>query len=246
MNPKLIRTRLGPLDATVVQVSAATPALVVVLCHGFGAPGDDLVPLAGELLSHHAGLAEKVRFVFPEAPLSLDESISYGARAWWRIDLERRIELQSRGAEGFRQLREEVPPGLAPARRALMAAVDDLLRTTGLPMSQVVLGGFSQGAMVATDLTLRLDEPPAALAIFSGTLLCEPEWRQRAPMRRGLRVIQSHGRQDPLLPFEMAVELSNLFTAAGLSVEFTPFDGGHTIGMEALDRFGQRLEELQG
>ncbi|MEI8259521.1 MAG: phospholipase [Deltaproteobacteria bacterium] len=244
MRPNRIRTRLGPLDATVVQGSGSPPTLVVVLCHGFGAPGDDLVPLADELLSSHPALAENVRFVFPEAPLSLDESVSLGARAWWLIDLERRISLQQRGAAGIKQLREDVPPGLAHARRALMGAINEIARTTGLPMGRFVVGGFSQGAMLATDVTLRLDEPPAALAIFSGTLLCETEWQRRAPLLRGLEVLQSHGRQDPLLPFEMALALKDLLSAAELSVEFTPFDGGHQIGMEALERFGRHLESL--
>ena len=55
----------------------------VVLCHGFGAPGDDLVPLA-EVLS----APPRTRFFFPEAPLALPAP--YGdARAWWMLDLLR-------------------------------------------------------------------------------------------------------------------------------------------------------------
>src|SRR5208282_2123552 len=63
------------------------PALV--LLHGFGAPGDDLVSL-WRVLAAPAG----TRFVFPEAPVSL-AAMGYGeGRAWWMIDMERMLELQ--------------------------------------------------------------------------------------------------------------------------------------------------------
>ncbi len=100
----------------------------------------------------------------------------------------------------------------------------------------MILGGFSQGAMLATDVALRLEEAPAGLIIWSGTLISEPEWRKRAPARRGLGVFQSHGRQDPLLPFLRAVALRDLLIEAGLEVDFLAFDGEHTIPLEALER----------
>ena len=46
------------------------PGFLIVLCHGFGAPGDDLVPLGAEMLARNPRLAEQVRFVFPAAPLT--------------------------------------------------------------------------------------------------------------------------------------------------------------------------------
>ncbi len=238
----LWRTAFGSLSCVVFDAAAsgAPCELVVVLCHGFGAPGDDLVPIGPELCQRFPALAGRVRFVFPAAPLSLD--FGFGdSRAWWLIDIDRIV---SRGAtpQGLRELRQEIPEGLPFARKLLRGLVDELLRTTGLPVSRLVLGGFSQGAMLATDLALRLDEPVSLLAVFSGTLVCEAEWRQRAPSRRGLPVLLSHGRQDPILPFEGAEALREVFVEAGLQVEFIPFDGPHTIGQEALDRFGRLLE----
>ena len=81
----------------------------VILLHGFGAPGDDLVPLA-EVLTVPKG----TRFLFPEGPLSL--SFGYGdARAWWLIDMAR-LEAD-RAAGRVRDLSGEVPRGLPPADR---------------------------------------------------------------------------------------------------------------------------------
>lgn len=206
---------------------------VVVLCHGFGAPGDDLVGLAPEAMRRRPELAKHVRFVFPAAPLALD--MAFGGRAWWHIDMERLQLAMMTGA--IRDMSREVPDGAAEARRALLALLDELTRMTGLSIDRFVLGGFSQGAMLATDVTLRLDEAPAALALFSGTLLMEDEWTKRAPRRRGLPVLQTHGRGDPILAFPMAERLRDMLLEAGLEVDFRPFDGPHTIPSDAVDAF---------
>jgi phospholipase/carboxylesterase len=242
-----VATRLGPLEARVVQPEGSVrPELAVVLCHGFGASGTDLVPLAAEVLSRTPSLGSRVRFVFPAAPLALTGFDGGQARAWWNIDFEALMAQRASGPSGRAALRSRVHDGLAQARRQLAACVEAVVQTSGLPPSRVVLGGFSQGAMVTTDLALRQDEAPAALVILSGTLLTEAEWRTRAPRRKGLSVLQSHGRQDPILPFDDAVALRELLQEAGLSVDFLPFDGPHSIPEEALDRLGALLLSLLG
>ena len=74
------RARLGGLD-TVIVGEGDGPA--VVLLHGFGAPGEDLVPLA-RMLDAPPG----TRFVFPVGPIELGLPFSE-ARAWWMIDISR-------------------------------------------------------------------------------------------------------------------------------------------------------------
>lgn len=244
-----INTSLGSLECHIVQPdSKSQPELAVVLCHGFGAPGTDLVPLALELARQQPELSSRVRFVFPEAPLAMPELGYSQARAWWRLDLER-IAAAAFDPAARRRVQEETPEGLPRSRRLLTALVNELSRQSRLPTSRIVLGGFSQGGMVATDVSLRLEEAPAGLVILSGTLICEPEWRARAPMRRGLLVLQTHGTSDPLLPFERAEALRDLLEGAGLKVEFLSFDGGHTIPPEALVRLGvfiaQRLRSAR-
>jgi phospholipase/carboxylesterase len=242
---KAIRTTLGSLRCVVID-GDTPPELLVFLCHGYGAGGDDLVSLAPELMSRHEGLRERVRFVFPEAPLDLALEGAPGGRAWWALDMNRLVLLQQDPAAGISRLRKESPEALPKARKLLMGALDEALRQTKLSTGSAVLGGFSQGAMLATDVTLRLEEAPAALCIFSGTLIAEDQWRPRAAARRGLQVFQSHGRQDPLLPFANAEALRDLLTEGGLQVEFLPFNDGHTITEEALSRFGALLESTLG
>jgi phospholipase/carboxylesterase len=218
----------------------AEPSLLVVFCHGFGAPGGDLVPLGPELLGLRPELAERVRFVFPAAPLSL--AGMYGGRAWWLLDV---LEINAAIQRGeLRDLRGKLPDGMPEACKRLDAAVMELLAESGLPASRLVLGGFSQGSMVATDVALRMPDAPAGLCVFSGTLVCEDQWRPLAEKRKGLPVLQSHGRQDPILPFRAAEWLRDMLIDAGCDVDFVAFNGPHTIPAEALIRCAAMLAKL--
>jgi phospholipase/carboxylesterase len=238
-----IRTSLGGLDVLILDPGQPDhPAdLNIVLCHGFGAPGDDLVALGPELARLAPSLATRVRWIFPEGPLSLAPMGFEGGRAWWSIDLERMFLERN-----WDLYSEEVPPGLPQSRRLLMAMLEELSRATKVPLRRTVLGGFSQGAMLTTDVTLRMDEPPLGLCILSGSLISRPEWSERAPRRAGLPFFQSHGRQDPILPFAVAEKLHRLLSDSGLKGELVPFNGPHAIPMAALTALARWLELLSG
>lgn len=227
-----VRTeRWGSLKVRLIGPEARAAKGALVLLHGFGAPGDDLVPLAPELLAR-ANALKDVLMVFPEGPMDLS-ALSPGARAWWLIDFERLAQRQRSDAEALRRVRGEIPDGMTAAR-AGVESVLDALAAANIPLERIVLGGFSQGSMVATDVALNAATQPAALAIFSGTLIAETHWRARAEHRRGLRVFQSHGTQDPVLAYRDAEALRDLLREGGLLVDFAGFPGGHTIPEAAL------------
>jgi phospholipase/carboxylesterase len=237
-----VKRTFGELATTVLggedgRGGGSGPA--VVLLHGFGAGGDDLVPLAREI-DAPAG----TRFLFPEAPLSLARELGepmYGdARAWWMIDIERMQRAVARGET--RDLTNEEPPGLQPARAKLVAMLDAAIGALAIDPKKLVIGGFSQGSMLTTDLALREERPLAGLVAMSGTVLGEAVWRQRASSRKGLPVFQSHGRGDPLLPFSLAERLRDLLREGGADVQFVPFAGGHTITGEVLEALSDFLK----
>lgn len=209
---------------------------VVILLHGFGAPGDDLVPLADVM-----AVPKETRFLFPEGPLSM--SFGYGdARAWWLIDMAR-LEAD-RAAGRVRDLSGEVPRGLPQVRDAMEAFLNQLLRVMPLDYKKTVIGGFSQGAMLTCDLVMRTGFPFAGLVQLSGTLLAKPDWRLSGSKRTGLPVFQSHGTQDPILPYVMAERLRDELTHAGLSVEWHNFRGGHEIPEPVLQRLSAFLTKV--
>jgi phospholipase/carboxylesterase len=231
-----MNTTLGGLKCRVIPESEGKPLFVAILSHGFGAPGDDLVPLYDELVALKPRL-KRCRFIFPEAPLELGP----GSRAWWMIDMETTMRLQSSDSAALREFRKVEPPGMAKARAMMLKLVDEVSVQTGAP---IVLGGFSQGGMIATDVALRMEQRPAGLAILSGTLLIEDVWRAKAKARAGLKVLQAHGREDPLLAFMTAEWLRDLLIEAGLDVDFVPFRGGHTIPMNVLEKLASFFDAL--
>ena len=206
---------------------------LLVLMHGFGAPATDLVPLFRSIR-----VPSEVRFAFPAAPLVLDAQApdDYAPRAWWMIDIARMQQSLLRG-EGL-NLAREAPPGLPAARAAVLDMLAELEQKLDAPPERVVLGGFSQGAMLATDVALRMERPPAGLVILSGAPVCVSEWETLVSKRAGLPVLQSHGRADPTLPYAGAEWLRDFLEGSRLGVEFVPFNGGHGIPDGVLDRLG--------
>jgi phospholipase/carboxylesterase len=237
---------LGGLSCRIVRgaTTDGPPRHAVVLCHGYGAPGDDLVSLAPQVFRAAPALQESLCFVFPEAPLSLSALGPWDSRAWWPLDEGALDDALTRGAPI--ETARDVPAELPVLRETMGRLLSELERTEGVSLPQVILGGFSQGAMLATDVTLHLPASPAGLCIFSGTLLDADAWCRLAPDRSGLPVLLSHGRQDPLLSFRTAESLRDLLRTAGLAVEFVPFDGPHTISPEGFAAFVSFLRRLAG
>ena len=216
---------IGGLDAWDVGESAGGPT--ILLLHGFGADANDLLPLH-RVMEVPAG----TRWVVPDAPLRLDISPLFGGRAWFPIDQEAVQRAAMMGTH--RDLSKVTPPGLDEAREAVLRVVAEL----GCPLEKLVLAGFSQGAMVATEVALTRPIPVAGLLLMSATLLHEDVWRGMARRHAGMPFFQSHGRYDQLLGVNMARRLRDVLVESGLKGELCEFDGGHEIPRGVLDEAG--------
>jgi phospholipase/carboxylesterase len=225
---------VGPLRARIVrngpESKSESGEMTLVLLHGFGAPGDDLAGLA-DMIPVPPGTT----MVFPEALLSLGG----GARAWWMIDFAKLEVAIITGA--MRDLPNEIPEGLDEARASMTAFLDALEKEEGISLDRLVLGGFSQGAMLTMDVALRTERKIAGLVLLSGSYIAEREWKPRMSARKGTPVFQSHGATDPILPFPVAEQLRDELSAAGLDVDFHRFSGGHGIPPAVMNELGTWL-----
>ena len=170
---------------------------LVVLMHGFGAPGTDLVGLWRVL-----DVPRAVRFAFPEAPYEIPGM--FGARAWWMLDFARAEQALAQGPKSYAN---EIPDGMEQATDAVVDMLDALGRELGVPEDGLIVGGFSQGSMAACNAVFTRSVSPGALVILSGTPVNLSAWKAGMPSRSDLPVFQSHGQQDPLLSFRAAEEL---------------------------------------
>jgi phospholipase/carboxylesterase len=236
------RLELGELSAVVTggpDRMGGGQGPVVVLLHGFGAPGEDLVPLFRVL-----DVPRDVRFVFPAAPLVLDSRLppELSGRAWWPLDVEDLMDIVARGE--IARLQALDPSGLDHSRALVEGLLDAVDTELGAAPGSVLLGGFSQGAMLSVEVALASDRPLAGLAVMSGTLVRKAAWAARAPRRRGLKVFQSHGRSDPIVPFSNAEALRDLFRESGLDVDWFAFNGAHAIPDGAIDRLSALIRSI--
>ena len=230
------RVQIAGLDAIEVVVPGASAgAFTGVILHGYGADMTDLAPLANVM-----DAPPGTRWIFPNGPLRIPMGPYWTGSAWFPIDVAALESAMSRGAH--RDMAEVAPPELPAAREAVLG----LIAALGVPLQRLVLGGFSQGAMLATDLALHLPITPAALLLWSGTLLQRELWQALAPKHAGLRFVQSHGRSDALLDYAAAERLHALLTGAGWRGRFVGFGGGHEIPDAAMDASRALLTEITG
>ncbi len=187
--------------------------VAVILLHGFGAQGDDLVSLARSLMR------PSTRFILPAAPLSLGN----GGRAWWRLD--------ARDRPAYVTDTGPAQPAPSPELEAARSAVQAVLRKTKEQYApeQLFLIGFSQGAMLALDVALAGAPSVQRVAVLSGALLADAAWQTAALHALRPAVFISHGREDTRLPFSGAERMKSELEQRGLDVTWLPFSGGHEI-----------------
>ena len=227
--------RIGNLNCVILNQSA-TPQCAVILCHGFGAPGTDLVAIGDELIRTQPALAN-IAFIFPQAPIELDPH--FDSRAWWMIDIEKIQTLMAQGE--FRELRSEKPKDLEARRKDIFGVIEQVMKDFELPPEKIIVGGFSQGAMLTTEVALHFPEPLGGLIVWSGTILNEEEWTAAAKNKSAFPVVLSHGRTDPILPIGGAEVLKDMLIEASHDVTFVPFDGEHTISIEGIREAAKML-----
>ncbi|MGH7093949.1 MAG: alpha/beta hydrolase, partial [Stellaceae bacterium] len=127
-----------------------TPRRLVILLHGLGADGNDLIGLA----PYWAPLLPDAEFIAPDAPFPCDMS-PYGYQ--WFSAQDRRPGALLAGARAAAPL--------------LDAFIDDALAKRGLDESSVALVGFSQGTMMSLFVGMRRARPFAGIVGFSGRLV---------------------------------------------------------------------------
>lgn len=205
----------------------------VVMLHGFGADMNDLAPL-------HSYLDPKGRYnwIFPNGIQEVLIGPHMTGRAWFPIRMAD-IEAAAMRGEAV-DFSDVFPDGMKEAEERLKSLISHLR----LDPKDLVLGGFSQGAMMTCQVALTLDQDVLGMILFSGTCINRKVWEQMAPAHKAIPFIQSHGKDDPILGFQHAEKLNQLLTKAGLKGQFLPFSGFHEIPMPVIREAEQFLDAL--
>jgi phospholipase/carboxylesterase len=191
----------NPADPSWGPASKSTPRQLVILCHGVGADGHDLIDLA----PYWGRALPDAVFVAPHGPEPFD--MAPVGRQWFPIGDLNPATLGS---------------GVRRAAVMLDAFIDQQLKKYGLPEAAYALMGFSQGAMTALFTGLRRPHAPRAILVFSGALIAPEslatELKNHAP------VLLAHGEMDAVVPAFRSRDAAAALEQAGVPVEtvFSP------------------------
>lgn len=112
----------------------------------------------------------------------------------------------------------------------LLGALLDAQRDSGFPSEQTILSGFSQGCLMTLETGLRYPHRLAGLIGISGYVLDPKQLlHELSPVAKQQRILVTHGRQDPLIPFGDVKKQMEVLQAGGLALEWREFNKPHTI-----------------
>ena len=116
-------------------------------------------------------------------------------------------------------------------------ALDDVFKRVNVDPTRVSVAGFSDGATYALTLGLINGD------LFSHVLAFSPGFVVRAKSVGRPPIFISHGRQDPILPFDRCgARIAADLTKEKYNVRFVPFDGGHAVPPDILRQAGDWLK----
>jgi phospholipase/carboxylesterase len=207
MPPKLSGPMLPP-------ASGDLPKQAVVLLHGYGSDGNDLIGLA----PHWQGVLPDALFVSPNAPEQCRQLAS--GFQWFDIAFE-----------GDRLTSRQ--EGVKAARPVLVQFLEDLWSQTGIAPEQTILAGFSQGAMMALHVGLSLDRPLMGVIGFSGAFVPPEGFGSTAFAKPPVCLV--HGDMDEVVDPEFSADAEVALRLAGYEVSYhVSLDVGHGIAPDGL------------
>ncbi len=205
-----------------------SPHLSVIVLHGLGADGKDMIPVANFLKVP----SYSIRYVFPNAPIRpIKIYMGQPMRAWydllkdgWDHKVEDRKGLEN--ARGF---------------------VDELIRdeiTRGLKPHQIVLSGFSQGGALALYAGLRYPEKLAGIMALSTYLpIADSTASQKHIANEDIPILYMHGLYDDVIPLYVAKNSRSHLRELGYRVAARDYDVAHSVCPQQIVEISEWLKQ---
>lgn len=194
--------------------SGSQPRHAVVLLHGYGSDGADLIGLA----PRWQDILPDALFVSPNAPEQC--RVNAAGYQWFDIDYD-----------GDRLASRQL--GVVQARPVLVGFLTDLWSQTGVTPQRTILVGFSQGAMMALHVGLSLPEPLMGIIAFSGAFLPAVGFAEGQFAKPPVCLV--HGDMDPVVDPELSADADTALRLGGFDVSYHVSAGvGHGIAPDGL------------
>jgi len=201
----------------------------IIWLHGLGADGSDFVPIVPELkLPPELG----IRFIFPHAPI-MPVTINNGdeMRAWYDIySLNSQTKIDEAGI-------------LASVELINQYIDQEVAR--GIATENIILAGFSQGAVIALSTGLRYQKPLAGILALSGYLpLAEKVLASTSATNTRTPIFIAHGTEDPIVPYALGKAAYVALEQSAHAVTWRSYPIQHTVSLAEIKDISAWIQSI--
>lgn len=206
-----------------------TPTHAIIWLHGLGATADDFPSIVPEL-----GLDQNrvIRFIFPQAP---DRPITINGGmhmpGWYDI-------------KGVSIEEKQDAVGMAESQATLNELIQSQV-DAGIPSTNIIVAGFSQGGAVAYFTAVRSQYTLAGVLALSTYLpFAENTKAEQSEKNLSTPVFASHGTFDPMVPVSLGKASADSLTELGYQVRWQTYPMEHNVMMEQIKDIGQWINQV--
>ncbi len=201
------------------KIASDNPPLLLLL-HGVGSNEDDLLQLATHLPDNY--LIVTARAPYTQARTSFK---------WYDVDFS-----SGRPVINYEQAQE--------SRLLLKTFVEQLKTLHDFDHEKVIVGGFSQGAIMAYNLGITEPDIIHGVVVLSGRLIDEIKPKLGKAGENAAKILLIHGTQDRLLPLTYPRHAKEYLEARGYEIDYYEIEAGHTISGEAVQLMNTWLSKV--
>jgi len=220
---KYVDTTMAGLDCVVIA-NAKYPKYAIVLLHSYEKNKHDLAQVGRRYLNDHMQ-GREVMIVSPTGPDKMGKGAGWGPRPGMNEPPNVR---ESTATYAFKRSSELV--------RKLFASIHKL---HGIKYSNIIVGGFSQGAQVALDAALNFESDVSVAMLWSTTVINGEAWRKLLPQKRNIKVFVAQGKDDGKVEAETMERVRDLIKDNGNPLVYYKFPGGHAITGDVIRESGK-------
>ena len=201
----------------------------VIWLHGLGASANDFPPVVPEL-----GLSTEraVRFIFPQAP-NRPITVNGGMvmPGWYDI---KGIDIKDK----------EDAVGIAESQSMVLGLIEDQA-SKGIPSSNIIIAGFSQGGAVAYHSGLRSNKPLAGILALSTYLTFADKLEsERSEQNIKTPILVNHGSFDAVVPIGLGKASADKLSELGYRVEWSEYPMEHQVVMPQIKKIGAWINRV--
>lgn len=201
----------------------------LIFLHGLGDTGKGWLENLSEICPGH------IKIICPNAPIA-PVSLNFG------MPMPSWFDIKSLSFDA-----DEDEAGIVASADRVKGIMTEEV-AAGIPMSRIVVGGFSQGGAVALHTFLSHTEKLGGCVGLSTFLPLSTKFQDNAtPANKDTKVFLAHGNSDPVVKFQFGEMTNNLMKTHYSEISWNKYSGlGHSSSTSEMKDLKKFLEGVIG